>query len=288
MIDEVAGKGCNNKMRIQKYVLTTIISIILVGCAVPLTSASQPLISQGIVSESGFRSDTSITPTQQEKAKVESENTDLLTIEASPTPSPTPTQDPFSSLYDCQMEINFISGPLDNKSTEFTVLGMDYFEDKADKFSPGQGTGIFYETQRYFIIHSAYQNGNILRPMEAEFIRKYLEYWGGTGNQYIQGQIDTLIGSQVIWSCDGEQTFTTEIGGILRLSHEASDRLWLNPNHLQQIISEKEGEASEWIGDISGNPDQSIYLSFCGWGPEALGSERYTQFRYLIQFKVLN
>jgi len=273
-------------MKIRNYFLTFSI-IILVGCAVPLTSASHPFIGQGIVSESSRVTEIVTTPTVQEISILEPESTGTVN-ELSPTPSVTPTPDLFTTLYDCEMEIEFISGPLENKSTDFTVLGRDYFTDKGDKFAPGKGTGIFYENERYFIIHSAYQNSNILRPMEAEFIRKYLEYWGGTGNQYIQDQIDTLIGSQVNWICDGEEVFQTSINGIARLSHEASDRLWLNPNHLQQIISEKEGDESEWIGEIPESSTSTIYLSFCGWGPESLGSQRYTHFRYLFEFEVHN
>lgn len=274
-------------MKFRLLILSVTISLLLVGCGVPLISSSQPLMGLGIVEESSLRADPNQTPTAQAETILKPTGMSVVN-EPSPTPSFTPTPNPFSTLYDCQMEIDFISGPLEKRSTEFRILGEDYFTNKANKFEPGKGTGIFYENERYFIIHSAYLNGNILRPMEAEFMRKYLEYWGGTGNQYIQDQIDSLIGSQVIWSCEDGITISTEIGGILRLSHEASDRLWLNPSHLQQIISEKKGKKSEWIGNISGNLEESIYLSFCGWGPETLGSERYTHFRYLLQFVVLN
>jgi hypothetical protein len=263
-----------------------LVAFLLTGCLSPIDA------SQGInIGPSNISSGTELeNPTNT--ATPEINNTSQPGIEApisepSPTPTLTPTPDPFSQLYDCDMEIDFTSGPLEKKSTEFKVLGKDYFIDKGDKFAVGKGTGIYYENQRYFIIHSAYLRGNILRPMEAEFLRKYLEYWGGTGNQYIQGQIDSLIGSQVIWRCNEEETFRTEIGGIARLSHEASDQLWLNPRDLETIIQEKAGESSEWIGGISPSSTSSIYLAFCGWGPESLGDERFTYYRYLFQFNVV-
>ena len=204
-----------------------------------------------------------------------------------PTPSPTATPNPFASLYGCEMQLNFTSGPLESKNTVFNVLGEDYFSDKEDKFKPGKGTGIYYQDQHYFIIHSSYVNGNILRPMEGEFLRKYLEYWGSSGNAYVQGQMDSLIGSEVIWSCDGEQVFRTEISGIARLSHEASNRLWLEPENLEEIVVDREGLVSEWIGNISPTSEPHLYLAFCGWNANSNSSDRYTYFRYLFQFEII-
>ena len=185
------------------------------------------------------------------------------------------------------MQLNINSGPLESKKTQFTVLGEDYFSDKGDKFKTGKGTGIYYQDQHYFIIHSSYINGNILRPMEAELFRKYLEYWGTSGNAYIQGQIDSLIGSEIVWSCDGEEVFETKISGIVRLSHEASNRLWLEPENLEQIVVEKEGLVSEWIGEILPTSDPHLYLAFCGWSTDEKAADRYTYYRYLIQFEVV-
>jgi hypothetical protein len=167
------------------------------------------------------------------------------------------------------------------------VLGEDYFSNKEDKFKPGKGTGIYYQDQHYFIIHSSYVNGNILRPMEGVFLRKYLEYWGSSGNAYVQGQIDSLIGSKVVWSCDGEQIFRTKISGIARLSHEASNRLWLEPEHLEEVVVEKEGLVSEWIGNINPTSEPHLYLAFCGWAANSNSSDRYTYFRYLLQFEII-
>jgi hypothetical protein len=274
-------------MKSLKFFALVLIGLfILVACASPVPRISESIIDQSVKPQNtiSVEQDPLISVPQEQATEV---IPSIDIIEPSPTPSVTPTPDPFSQLYNCEMEISFTSGPLENKSADFSVLGKDYFLDKADKFAPGKGTGIFYESQRYFIIHSSYINGNILRPMEGEFLRKYLEYWGGTGNQYIQGQIDSLIGSQAIWRCDGDETFQTSIDGIMRLSHEASDRLWLNPQDLQQIISDKEGEESEWVGELPASPGEVLYLSFCGWGPESLGNERYTHYRYLLQFTVV-
>jgi hypothetical protein len=203
-----------------------------------------------------------------------------------PSIEPTPTENPFSTFYGCDMTINFVDGPLESKSTDFKVLGMDYFYDKGDKFDPGKGTSVYYQYQHYFILHSSFVNGNILRPMEAEFIRKYLEYWGESGEQYVQEQIDSLIGSEVTWSCNGETLFQTKIDSITRLSHEASQDLWMNPENLNQILVDREGEEDEWIGENQPTTEPYLYTGFCGWGPESAGDERFTYFRYVIRFTI--
>ena len=205
-----------------------------------------------------------------------------------PTPTPSPTPDPFSELYGCEMVIQFDSGPLKPRTVEFTVLGKDYFVDKGDKFAPGQGTGIFYEAQRYFILHSSYFNGNILKPMEAEFIRRYLENWGSSDEEFVHSQINELIGSNVLWICDGKAVFKTRITSGTRLSHVASDRLWLEPENLEQILIDQEGLTSEWIGKIEPTSDPVIYLGFCGWGSNSLASDRFVYFRYLIQLSIIS
>ena len=214
-----------------------------------------------------------------------------LTEEITPTPTeiiitPTPTENPFATLYNCDMQLQFVSGPLESKTTEFKVLGQDYFVDKEDKFDPGKGTSIYYQFQHYFIVHSSYVNGNILRPMEAEFIRKYLEYWGESGSQYIQGQMDSLIGSEVNWVCDGQVVFHTKIDGITRLSHDAAQDLWVNPDSLEQILVAREGIESEWIGEITPTTEPHLYIGFCGWGPSDLDSNRFTYYRYVLRFIV--
>ncbi len=201
-------------------------------------------------------------------------------------PTSTPTPDPYSTLYDCNMEIKFTSGPLESKSTDFKVLGLDYFQDKGDKFDPGKGTSIYYQDQHYFILHSSYVHGNILRPMQAEFIRKYLEYWGESGSKYIEGQMQALIGSNVLWYCNDKLIFRTNVDSIIRLSHEAANDIWLNPENLQQIIFNREGLDSEWIGEMAFTSNPDLYIGFCGWGPQSKGDERFTYFRYLIRFKI--
>ncbi len=216
------------------------------------------------------------------------ENDPLPTIVSTEnSPAPTPTPDPFANFYNCQMQIQFISGPLENKGTEFQVLGRDYFWDKGDKFEIGKGTGVYYESQHYFILHSSFLNGNIFREMEAEFLRKYLENWGLGNSQDIQEKINALLGSEVLWLCDGQEIFSAQVDGVVRLSHEASNRLWLEPKNIPEILNEKAGEASEWIGEIPEFDQDQILLGFCGWGPFGLGEERFTYFRYLVSFDIL-
>ncbi len=215
-------------------------------------------------------------------------NENTQPAETTRTPTITPTPDPLGNLYDCQMKLEFTSGPLASQSTNFTVLGEDYFTDKGDKFEMGKGTGIYYEPQRYFILHSSYIREIIDRPLEAEFIRKYLESWGQAGPQTIQANIDALIGSQAIWKCEGGSSFTTEINGVVRLSHEASNRLWLEPLTIPDILADREGLVSEWVGGIEIEDESRFLLGFCGWGPESLGEERYTYYRYLVSFDVLD
>ena len=260
-------------MKPLRVTLFLIIALLISACGV---SSSTPTL----------EGSTSATSTQS-FATVE-EKTATAPVTASPTPTPTSTPNPFAGLYGCEMQLDFISGPLESKGTQFNVLGEDYFSDKGDKFKPGKGTSIYYQDQHYFIIHSSYVNGNILRPMEGEFIRKYLEYWGSSGTAYIQGQIDNLIGSEVIWSCDGKQIFSTKISGIAHLSHEASNRLWLEPENLEQIVVQREGLASEWVGEITPTEEPHLYIAFCGWGPNDSATDRFTYFRYLIQFEITN
>ncbi|MDW7754640.1 MAG: hypothetical protein SCH68_05690 [Brevefilum sp.] len=198
----------------------------------------------------------------------------------------TPTPDPFPDLYGCNMQIEFISGSLENQSSEFSVLDRSYFLDKGDKFAVGKGTAVYYEDQPYMILHSSYVNGNILKPMEAEFIRKYLEHWGNKGDEYIQNQIDNLVGAQVNWYCNDDLVLETTINSIVRLSHDASERLWLEPLQIVDILENKQGLASEWIGEILPTDQASLFLGFCGWGSSSVGSGRYTYYRYLINFVV--
>jgi hypothetical protein len=222
-------------------------------------------------------------PTSHQTEDPSTENS----VTSTPTtniPTSIPSPDPFSTLYNCNMEISFVSGSLESKSTEFKVLGLDYFEDKDDKFDPGKGTGIFYQSDHYFIIHSAYVNGNILRPMQAEFIRKYLEYWGESGEKYIEGQMANLINSEVLWSCDGKLLFKTKIDSIVRLSHVATEDVWLNPGHLQSILFNTENKGADWLGEMEFTSDPHLYVGFCGWGPQSQGNARFTYYRYIIRF----
>lgn len=207
-----------------------------------------------------------------------------IAVEGTPYIASTPTADPFSNLYNCETQILFVTGPLEGQSTEFFILGKEYFLDRNHQFSPGDGTAVYYEPQRYIILHSSYENGNILRPLEAEFIRKYLETWGGKSNAYIQEQIDSLIGSEVLWYCNGDPFLKTSLDSVIRLSHEASTQLWQNPQDLEKILDNREGLTSEWVGEISFGDSGSIYIGFCGWGPEGEKEDRYSHYRYLIRF----
>ena len=191
-------------------------------------------------------------------------------------------------LYGCEMRIEFTSGPLADQISEFEVLDETYFEDKGDKFAVGKGTAVYYESQPYLILHSSYVNGNILKPMEAEFIRKYLENWGRNGNDYIQEQINTLVGSQVNWYCHNELILETTINSIVRLSHEASNRLWLQPTEIEDILQDKEGLVSEWVGEIEPTDKPNFLLGFCGWGQPSIEVGRYTYYRYLLNFTIQN
>lgn len=233
---------------------------------------------------------TSIDDPQAEQTSPIFDSVEDFTPTANPSivPSPTATPDPLAVFYDCQMQIEFLSGPLESQGTSFLVLNEDYFSDKGDLFAPGKGTAVYYVEKHYFILHSSYFRGNILRPMEAEFVRKYLENWGGTGETYIQEQIDILLGSEVLWSCDKGIEISTKIDGVVRLSHEASDRLWLEPRNIDAILADREGLVYEWVGGLEERNDPSLLMGFCGWGPESLGDDRFTYYRYLISFEVLD
>ena len=111
-------------------------------------------------------------PTDQDNSQSEPDPENQLT---SPTPSPTltPTNTPtptatptiVPNLYGCAMEIRFISGPMEGYGTTFTMVEREYFYNKGDKFDPGNNTGVFYEIQRYLILHSGYQYGNLSNPL---------------------------------------------------------------------------------------------------------------------------
>ena len=190
----------------------------------------------------------------------------------------------FPDLYSCMMELTFETGPLAGNKTSFQILDKDYFENKGDKFFPGKNTAVYYDPPKYIILHSAFYKGNMLKPLEAEFIRYYLEYWGESDNEYVRGNIQSVIGSTVTWKCNGEVIFTSNIRDIVRLSQVASNQLWLEPSNLEQILINKEGVVSEWIGDMEISSEPTIYLGFCGWGPENSGEQRFAYYRYLINF----
>ncbi len=213
-----------------------------------------------------------------------SSNTPEPTIQPSPTPTPTIIPD----LFGCSMEISFISGPVVGEGTNFTMLAKSYFYDKGDKFDIGKNTGIFYDDLGYVILHSGYQDGNLLSPLEIEFLRKYLELWGNSGTAYIEDKIQELKGSEVIWRCDNRQVMTTIVEDVIRLSHDASNQLWLEPYTMFQLIDDRPGIASEWVGELDYSDKKSIYLGFCGWGPPEISSGRSVYYRYLVRLSIVD
>lgn len=229
---------------------------------------------------------TSPTSTALEETQIEVTPSGQVVIGID-NPEPTPTPDLFPAIYNCEIKMSFTSGPLEGKGSKFTVLGEEYFDDKGNLFYPGEKTAVFYNGPKYLILHSAFQNGNVLRPLEAEFIRHYLEYWGESGTEYIQGQMDNLIGSEMEWTCNGEMLFKTKVREIIRLSAVASDELWREPIYLRQILLRREGLVSEWVGEMDPLFMDTFYLGFCGWGPESSGDTRYTYYRYLINFDMI-
>jgi len=212
------------------------------------------------------------------------------TITFTPTSTPTPTATPtvIPDLYGCDMELRFTSGPLEGYGTTFKMIDRDYFYDKSDKFATGKNTGVFYENQRYLILHSGYLGGDFSKPLEAEFIRKYLELWGNNDTAYIEGQIQSLLGSEMIWICNSQQAVNLKFVEVVRLSHESSGQLWVNPANILQIIDERKGEPAEWIGDIENDTQKSVYLGFCGWGPPGVTQNRSIYYRYVLRFDIVN
>ena len=230
------------------------------------------------------KQETSLIIETEEPSTVTTPSSNLTEVLRIPSVEATPTPDPFPSLYNCSMELTFTSGPLAGNKTDFTILGEEYFTEKGDSFFPGKNTAVYYDPPRYLILHSAFENGNMLKPLEAEFIRFYLEYWGDSGNAFVQGNIDSLTGSTVIWSCNDEIIFSSYIRDIVHLSQVASNQLWLEPRNLKQILTNKEGLVSEWVGEMDITSEPTIYLGFCGWGPVDSGDQRFAYYRYLINF----
>ena len=267
-------------MKIAKFFPLIIITFLITGCFYPEVNAAP----------SNFV-DPELKPTQVSQETTSDEAPNQLFIDPTPIPTkilPTipPASDPAPDLYGCAMRIEFSSGPLESQTSDFEVLDETYFLDKGDQFAVGKGTGVYYESEPYLILHSSFVNGNALRPMEAEFIRKYLEHWGKSGNEYIQDQMDALVGSQVNWYCNDELVLETTIDSIVRLSHSASERLWLEPTEIEGILADREGLVSEWIGEITPSDEPNLYLGFCGWGPSDLEYGRYTYYRYLLNFTI--
>ena len=231
-------------------------------------------------------------PTKNEEGKQETATPLPKNVIDSEAPSSPPIvateeKDPFPNLYGCDTTMAFTSGPLEGQDSQFTILGLDYFLEKGDKFYPGKETAVYYNPPHYLILHSAFNNGNILHPLEAEFLRYYLEYWGESGTAYIQEQIDSLSGSRVEWTCNGEPILTTQVRDVIRLSQAASDQLWLAPETLEQILAEREGLVNEWVGEMELTDEPTFYLGFCGWGPQSSGDARFYYYRYLINFDIL-
>lgn len=226
---------------------------------------------------------TSTTPTQSEPSStLETPNPTTTPTVTLPTPAPTD----IPSLYDCNVSFEITSGPLAGQNSRFTVLGEDYFLDKSDKFNPGKKTAVYYNYQKLLILHSAYINGNLLKPLEVEFLRLYLERWGDLSNHEIDNNIRNLTGSEVSWFCEDQLLFRTTINHIIRLSHKASQQLWLEPRMIDKILAERSGLPEDWIGDMPPTDEPAINISFCGWGPEELGDERITYYRYVIRFSI--
>ena len=226
--------------------------------------------------------------TGQDNPLDETEGHSLVTPGPTIQPTPTPTPTIIPDLYGCSMEISFSSGSLEGEGTNFTMLAKSYFYDKGDKFDIGKNTGIFYDDLGYVILHSGYQDGNLLSPLEIEFLRKFLELWGNSGTAYIEDKIQELKGSEVIWRCDNRQVMTTIVEDVIRLSHEASNQLWLEPFSMFQLIDDRPGIASEWVGELDYSDEKSIYLGFCGWGPPEVLSGRSVYYRYLVRFSIVN
>jgi hypothetical protein len=270
-------------MKQLRIIYFIIIPLLLIGCYYPPASASIPSAGEQQLTPVP----TNITTEEEAAAVNRSEKPSRLSSRIRELPPlVTPTPNPLPDLYGCNMQIEFITGPLENQSSEFSILDRSYFLDKGDKFAVGKGTAVYYEDQPYMILHSSYVNGNILKPMEAEFIRKHLEHWGNKGDEYIQNQIDDLVGTKVNWYCYDDLVLETTINSVARLSHDASERLWLEPLEIVDILEDKQGLASEWIGEILPTDQPSLFLGFCGWGPSSVGSGRYTYYRYLLNFVI--
>ena len=230
-----------------------------------------------------------------ETISLTSTSTEILTFSPTPTATPTPTSTPtptptptiIPDLYGSFMEIRFTSGPLEDYGTTFTMIDRDYFYNKGNIFDPGNNTGVYYENQRYLILHSGYEDGNLSYPLEAEFMRKYLESWGTSGTDYIEAQIEALKGSQMLWISNNQKAAELQLVQVIRLSHDSSSQLWLEPQNLLQIIADREGVESEWIGEMHETETPSVYIAFCGWGPSSITVNRSIYYRYILRFDII-
>lgn len=215
------------------------------------------------------------------------EPTQALTPTARLTAAPTATLTVVPELLGCEMTLQFASGPLAGEEISFAVLDESYFGDKGDKFDLGKNTGVFYMESNLLVLHSGYKTLGIT-SLEAEPIRFYLEGWGNKGPEAIEEKMAEMLGSTLVWACEGQAPFASELTAIARLSHQASQDLWLRPWALGEILEQHEGEAAEWVGGYDQIRPNAVHLSFCGWGPSSLKAERYTYFRYVLGFEIQN
>ncbi len=206
--------------------------------------------------------------------------------EITQTITPTEAPLPAPNLYGCAMEITFVSGPLAGEGVSFTMLDETYFEDKAGKFLAGRNTAVYYREFQYVIMHSGYLASNINFPLEAEFIRLYLESWGLEEPGYIADRIQELEGSEMVWVCEGRKILRLRLEEIARLSRPSSVRLWLEPHNIPEILEERQ-DPDEWIGDISTITDDTLLLNICGWGPPSIREQRSLYYRYLLRFEII-
>ena len=150
---EVLNDESKSTMKFLRYFSLIIIAFLLTGCFYPEVNAETSL---------RYDRQMSSTITLEESVSTEDETPSSLP-EATQVPTKIlPTIPAISKtapeLYGCELKIEFISGPLENETSEFTVLDETYFIDKGDKFAVGKGTAIYYETQPCLIVHSSYVN----------------------------------------------------------------------------------------------------------------------------------
>ncbi len=183
------------------------------------------------------------------------------------------------------LEIQFDEGLLAGKSAKFNVVSPDNlgpFKTTRDALGLDSKTGVIRK-DNYGNLLLGLHSGYLLasgRPLEAEFLRYSLEEWG-RDTKYVENKLSEIIGSSGTITLN-EYVFQIEVIGAIRLQHEESGEINLNPEMVLDIVTKTVDDQYIALGDIrpfeKAKSEHRLMINFCGWGP----NKQTTYYRYII------